>query len=81
MVGSNLVEHSNFVTRLARAAGGALLFSLPMLLTMERWWLGFTMPSLRMMTLLLVAIPTLMGLAYFSGFESRKAQLALPSTP
>ncbi len=59
----------DFPTGLARAAAGAILFSLPMLLTMEMWWLGFTMPATRMATLLAVTLLTLMGLAYYSGFE------------
>jgi putative integral membrane protein (TIGR02587 family) len=46
-----------------------LLFTLPMLLTIEMWWLGFTMPAARMAILLAVTLPTLMGLAYYSGFE------------
>ncbi len=61
--------NNDFPTGLARAAGGAMLFSLPMLLTMEMWWLGFTMPATRMAVLLAVTLPTLMGLAYYSGFE------------
>jgi len=62
---------------LSRAAGGALLFSLPMLLTMEMWWLGFTMPAARMAVLLAVSLPTLMGLAYYSGFEKPQGFLGI----
>lgn len=63
--------HANrrFLIALSRAAAGALLFSLPMLLTMEMWSFGFTMPASRMAVLLLVTLPTLMGLAFYSGFE------------
>tara|TARA_A100001391_G_scaffold190284_1_gene162453 strand:- start:44 stop:895 length:852 start_codon:yes stop_codon:yes gene_type:complete len=67
---NDATDSSNkFLTGLARASGGALLFSLPMLLTMEMWWLGFTMPAMRLAVLLAVTLPTLMGLAYYSGFE------------
>ena len=31
----------------ARAFGGAIFFSLPLLMTMEMWWLGFYMDRLR----------------------------------
>jgi hypothetical protein len=31
-----------FLVGLGRAFGGALIFSLPMLMTMEMWWLGFS---------------------------------------
>lgn len=68
-------ETHNFWIGLSRAAGGALLFSLPMLLTMEMWWLGFTMPAARMAVLLAVSLPTLMGLAYYSGFENPQGLL------
>jgi hypothetical protein len=35
------------VLLLARAAGGAILFSLPIMMTMEMWWLGMYMQSKR----------------------------------
>ena len=35
-----------FAVDLLRAFGGAMLFSLPMLMTMEMWWLGFYMEPL-----------------------------------
>lgn len=53
-----------------RAFGGALLFSLPLLMTMEMWWLGgFSMERSRLLIFLLVSLPMLLGLSYFSGFE------------
>ncbi len=58
-----------FVVGLGRAAGGALLFSLPMLMTMEMWWMGFTMRPLQIAALLSALIPILVGLAFYSGFE------------
>lgn len=56
----------------ARAAGGALIFSLPMLMTMEMWWLGFYMDRLRLLVLFLLAIPLLMGLSRHIGFETTR---------
>jgi putative integral membrane protein (TIGR02587 family) len=53
----------------ARACGGALLFSLPILMTMETWQLGFHMDRLRLALLLVTNVPLLIGLAYYLGFE------------
>ena len=54
---------------LARAAGGALLFSFPLLMTMEMWQLGFSMERGRLLLFLLLSLPMLLGLSYFVGFE------------
>ena len=56
---------------LVRAAGGALLFSLPLLMTMEMWWFGFTMDPVRLAVFLFTALPLLTGLAYYAGFSAR----------
>ena len=55
---------------LARAFGGALLFSLPLLMTMEMWWLGFILDGVRLIVFLLVALPLLLGLAFYAGFSA-----------
>lgn len=54
---------------LGRAAGGALVFSLPMLMTMELWWLGFYIDRLRLLVLVLTALPLLVVLSRHLGFE------------
>lgn len=56
---------------LARAAGGSILFSLPMLMTMEMWQLGFHMDPLRLALMLVLSLPMIAGLAYYSGFQKR----------
>jgi putative integral membrane protein (TIGR02587 family) len=53
----------------ARACGGVVLFSLPILMTMETWQLGFHMDRLRLALLLVMMLPLLVGLAYYLGFE------------
>ncbi len=58
-----------FLIGVARAFGGALIFSLPMLMTMEMWWIGFYIDPLRLALLTLVTIPLLVGLSHFSGIE------------
>lgn len=56
---------------LARAFGGALLFSLPLLMTMEMWWFGFILDPPRLGVFLLGALPLLLGLAFYAGFSKR----------
>jgi putative integral membrane protein (TIGR02587 family) len=54
---------------LGRAFGGALLFALPMLMTMELWFLGFYMDRWRLTLLLVLMVPLLVGVAHRIGFE------------
>ena len=63
-------DNRSFLVGLARAFAGALIFSLPMLMTMEMWWIGFTMNSWRLVLLLVLLIPLLVGLSVVSGFKS-----------
>jgi putative integral membrane protein (TIGR02587 family) len=54
---------------LARAFGGALLFALPLLMTMEMWALGFYTHPARLLLFLLLNFVILVGLSRFGGFE------------
>lgn len=54
---------------LARAAGGAVIFGLPLIMTMEMWDLGVTMSRGRLALFLVVSIPLLVGLSAVGGFE------------
>lgn len=54
----------------ARAFAGALIFALPMLMTMEMWFIGFYIPPLKLALLLLISLPLLFGLTRLSGFET-----------
>ncbi|HET6518499.1 MAG TPA: TIGR02587 family membrane protein [Geminicoccaceae bacterium] len=58
-----------FLIAMARAFGGAIIFALPLLMTMEMWWLGFYMDRLRLALFLVVLLPLLGGLSYYAGFE------------
>ena len=58
---------------LGRGFGGALIFALPMFMTMEMWWLGFYIDRSRLVLLLLVNIPLLVLLSYHAGFERTAA--------
>ena len=59
----------HFVGSLARAFGGSIIFALPMMMTMEMWWLGFSIDRLRLALLLVVAFPLLIGVSHIAGFE------------
>lgn len=59
----------HFGVGLARAVGGAMIFALPILMTMEMWSLGFYMDRVRLAILIVVTLPLLVGLSHFSGFE------------
>ncbi|HEU4828887.1 MAG TPA: TIGR02587 family membrane protein [Gemmatimonadales bacterium] len=58
-----------FWIALARAFGGAVIFSLPLLMTAEMWEVGATVPPERLLALLAGAFPLLVGLSYIAGFE------------
>lgn len=60
---------------LGRAFVGAILFALPLFMTMEMWWFGFTLDRMRLAMLLAGAFPLLVGLCHVAGFE-RGAGLA-----
>ncbi|WP_438750075.1 TIGR02587 family membrane protein [Pararhizobium sp. O133] len=63
------VTPAHFLVGLGRGVAGALLFALPMQMTMEMWALGFTMDRWRLVLLLLLAIPLLIGISHRIGFE------------
>ena len=64
-----------FLVGLGRAFGGAIFFSLPLLMTMEMWWLGFYMDRLRLALFVVAFIPVLVGLSHFSGFKETRSWL------
>jgi putative integral membrane protein (TIGR02587 family) len=59
----------DYAAGLARAFGGALIFSVPLLMTMEMWFLGFYMDRMRLLLFITVNFAVLVGLSYFAGFE------------
>ncbi len=62
-------DSRQFFVSLARAFGGAILFSFPILMTMEMWSLGGHMDGVRLALFILLSIPLLIGLSYYDGFE------------
>lgn len=65
----------HYVRDLGRAFGGALLFILPLLMTMEMWAFGFAMDRGRLIVFMAAALPLLLGLAYYAGFSARRGLL------
>jgi putative integral membrane protein (TIGR02587 family) len=65
------IQHRNreFALGVARAFAGAVLFGLPLLMTMEMWSLGFSMDPLRLALFQVLFFPVLVVLSWHSGFE------------
>ncbi len=58
-----------FARGLARAFAGALIFALPLLMTMEMWWLGFYADRTRLLLFVLLNLALLVPLSRVVGFE------------
>lgn len=63
---------TQLLIELARAFGGAVIFALPLLMTMEMWQLGYAMDPLRLALLLLLGVPLLLGLSHFGGLRPNR---------
>ncbi|WP_425985542.1 TIGR02587 family membrane protein [Brevundimonas sp. TWP1-2-1b1] len=68
----DLRKERAYVRDLARAFAGALVFNIPLLMTMEMWEQGVTMERWRLLTFILAGLPLLYGLAYYAGFSTRR---------
>lgn len=60
---------------IGRAIGGALIFSLPMMMTLEMWEIGFDIDPLRLLILILFSLPLWVGVSSIVGFEKTKGRL------
>ena len=67
----DLSRHANrrYLGGLGRVFAGAILFSLPLLMTMEMWWLGFYLERTRLLLFVLINFLVVVVLARISGFE------------
>ena len=68
----DLRKERAYVRDLARAFAGALVFNIPLLMTMEMWEQGVAMERWRLLTFILAGLPLLYGLAYYAGFSKRR---------
>jgi putative integral membrane protein (TIGR02587 family) len=62
-------HNQEFWKGLARAFAGAAIFSLPLLMTMEMWWLGFYMEPYRLILFICINVFLLIGLERYWGFK------------
>ena len=58
-----------YLRGLGRVLAGAILFGLPLLMTMEMWWLGFYLDRVHLIQFVVVNFLILVALARVSGFE------------
>jgi putative integral membrane protein (TIGR02587 family) len=63
-------DNREFLISVGRASAGALIFALPMLMTMEMWELGVTLHPWRIALLLTITLPLLLGLSSVSGIRN-----------
>jgi putative integral membrane protein (TIGR02587 family) len=61
-----------YLADLGRAGAGALLFGIPLLMTMEMWEEGQALAPGRILLFLGASLPLLCGLAYYAGFSARR---------
>jgi putative integral membrane protein (TIGR02587 family) len=59
----------DYAMGLARAFAGSIIFGLPLLMTMEMWFLGIAVHPIRLLAFLAVNFAILVGLSRFGGFE------------
>ncbi len=58
-----------YARHLGRAAAGGVIFSIPILMTMEMWWFGFSLERVQLLQFVAVNFLLLIGLSRLSGFE------------
>lgn len=68
-------DNRQYAVALSRAFAGAVIFSLPLLMTMEMWWLGFALHPQRLLVFSLANLALLYGLSGVAGFEASRSRL------
>ena len=69
LIDTGAAANRDYARALGRAFAGAIIFSLPLLMTMEMWWLGFYLDRIKLLQFIAVNFLVLVGLARVSGFE------------
>lgn len=69
MTAATSISNKSYARGIARAFGGAIIFGLPLLMTMEMWSLGLSIHPLRLAFFVLLNFAVLIGLSRFGGFE------------
>lgn len=57
---------------IGRAIGGSIIFSLPIMMTMEMWWIGLYIDPIRLIILILLSLPLFYGISTMVGFRKSK---------
>ncbi|HEX6927909.1 MAG TPA: TIGR02587 family membrane protein [Gammaproteobacteria bacterium] len=65
-------DNARFWVDYARAMAGALIFSFPLLMTMEMWWMGMYLERYRLALFIVVLVPVVFGLSRYSGFRETR---------
>ena len=68
----DLRRERSYARDLGRAFAGALIFNIPLLMTMEMWEQGVVMDRWRLLAFVVAGLPLLYGLAYYAGFSKRR---------
>ena len=68
-------SNRNYAVGLGRAFAGATIFGLPLLMTMEMWWLGHSLAPLMLIQFSLANLAILYGLSKVAGFEESHRSL------
>lgn len=68
-MGIQAANEESYARGLGRAAAGATIFALPLMMTMEMWAFGFHMDRLRLALFVAVITLVVYGLARFAGFR------------
>jgi putative integral membrane protein (TIGR02587 family) len=66
---SDKKKDREFWVGVARGFGGALLFSMPILMTMEMWQIGFYVDRWKLALFVGLMIPMILALSYFAGIK------------
>jgi putative integral membrane protein (TIGR02587 family) len=64
-------QWSDELTAFTRAFAGAAIFGIPLIFTMEMWWIGKTLPLIHLMAVLSTGFVANLGLSYVAGFRTR----------
>jgi len=71
-LGIALKRERDYLPDLGRAFAGALIFTIPLLMTMEMWEQGVAIEPHRLLLFIGAGLPLLYGLAYYAGFSRRR---------
>ncbi len=77
-MGSDSLKHSSYHSNwlgVGRAVGGAIMFGLPLMMTMEMWAIGFYIEPLRLLSLLVISLPVLVCVSRLIGFKNSRELL------